>query len=92
MRSGNDVRQKPAFDQGDLIFQRQLALLQALKLKLVERSLFGNAHDHIVEIAMLELERRQFLLQHFLFVHGMGRTIGRLGNTRTPYSRIYRRP
>ena len=38
----------------------QLALLEALKLNLVKWLVFGQARDHVIEIAMLRLQFDEF--------------------------------
>ena len=58
--------QRAAYDeQGYLVFQEKLALLQALQVQIVRRHLRGEAIDRLVEIAMLGLERRDSLLDGF---------------------------
>src|SRR3546814_6471472 len=53
-RSGDDVRQKLAFDLGDLILQHQLALFQALHWKLVKwRALGQRSEEHTSELQSL---------------------------------------
>ena len=57
--SGDDVGQEFAFDLRDLVLERQLALLEALQLQLVERHALGDARDHVVEVAVLDREGGQ---------------------------------
>lgn len=70
--SGDDVGEHAAFQNHDLVLERELALLQTLHLKLVERRTFVQSGDHVVEVAMLAAKRGQFFLQHLLFVHTRG--------------------
>ena len=69
VQSCDDVGQQPAFQPGDLVLQRKLPFFQPLKLKLIIRGLFADTGDHIVEVAVLNTQRRQLLLQNFLFIH-----------------------
>src|SRR5947207_3543926 len=64
-RSGDDVRQQLAFDLLDLVLQRQLAFLQPLQLKLVERAALDNARDHVIEVAVLSFQRGELRLEGF---------------------------
>jgi len=68
-RLSNDVGEQLVFQARNLIFQQQLALFKALKLKLIERRLLGQARDHIVKIAVFLSQARQLLFDHPLFVH-----------------------
>ena len=40
----------------DLILERELAALQARQLELIEVALIGHASDHVIEVAVLNLE------------------------------------
>src|SRR6266542_1177383 len=64
-RSGNDVRQQLAFDLLDLVLQHQLALLEPLQLKLVERAALDHARDHVVEVAVLGFQFGELRLEGF---------------------------
>src|SRR6266566_8854844 len=64
-RSGDDVRQQLAFDLLDLVLQRQLAFLQPLQLKLVERATLDHARDHVIEVAVLGFQRGELRLEGF---------------------------
>src|SRR3974377_2347989 len=70
-RLRDDVRQEFAFDLRDLVFQQQLAFLEALQLQLIEWGVLRKARDDVVEIAMLGLQRSEPCLQRFgVEVHG----------------------
>jgi hypothetical protein len=49
----DDVGEQLAFDLRDLIFEQQLAFLEALHLQLIEWAVLDNPRDHVVEVAML---------------------------------------
>ena len=57
--SGDNVGNELAFQLDNLVLQPELALLQALQLELVERSLLDQTVDHVIEVAMLALQRLQ---------------------------------
>ena len=57
--SGDDIGNQLAFQLEDLVLEPELALLQALQLELVEGRLLEQAVDHLVEVAMLALQRFQ---------------------------------
>src|SRR6266567_3696875 len=65
VRSGDDVGQELALDFRDLVLEQQLALLEPLELQLIERPMFGNARNHVVEVAVLDLQGRKLGLQGF---------------------------
>src|SRR5690606_15274431 len=67
--SGDDVRQQLAFEPQDLILEKQLALLQALDLQLVERAVPGDLRDHIIQVAMLNAQVLQTLQQSVDVAH-----------------------
>src|SRR6266436_5148908 len=64
-RSGDDVRQQLAFDLLDLVLQRQLAFLEPLQLKLVERAALDHARDHVIEVAVLGFQLGELRLEGF---------------------------
>lgn len=69
---GNDVRKQGALDLRDLVLQLQLALLQPLDLELVERHLFRDPGDHVVEVTVLGPQLVQPALEGLLinrFIH-----------------------
>src|SRR3954462_3127994 len=68
-RSRDDVGNQPRAQLGDLVFEEELALLQAAQLELVLRDVAGEPEDHVVEVAMLHLELVQAArdLRFFLF-------------------------
>ncbi len=47
---------------GHIVLEPQFAFFQALQLNLVERRRFGDPRNHIVEVAVLTLQPRQFFL------------------------------
>src|SRR3954469_16274923 len=61
----DDVRQQLAFDFRNLVLQHQLAFLQPLHLQLVEGAALDEPRDHVVEVAMLGLERGELSLEGF---------------------------
>src|SRR5260370_38376374 len=63
--SRDDVGQQLAFDFRDLVLQHQLAFLEALQLKLVERAALDDARDHIFEVPRLRLESRELGIPGF---------------------------
>src|SRR6266404_2498086 len=63
--SGDDIGNQLAFQLEDLVLQPELALLQALKLELVERRLLDQAVDHLVEVAVFALQGLQLGLDRF---------------------------
>src|SRR5256885_13294577 len=71
--SGDDVRRELILDVGNTIAQLELALLQALDLKLVGAGGVLQGRDGDIEVAVLLLQSRQLLLQLplFLFVHAL---------------------
>jgi hypothetical protein len=58
--SGDIVRDQPAFQPPDLVLQHELALFQALQVKLVGGALVRQACDDGVEVAMLASQFVQF--------------------------------
>src|SRR5262245_16714544 len=66
-----DVRIDLALEPGHLVLEEELAALEALELELVVAGLLGEALDHVVKIAMLDLELQDPLLEHGAldFVH-----------------------
>src|SRR5215475_3871138 len=95
--SGDDIGNQLAFQLEDLVFQPELALLQALQLELVEGRLLHQALDHLVEVAVLALQGFQLGLdrldiQRFRRVAHGGRTCpGRLA-TQPPAVYPFARP
>src|SRR5207245_2680438 len=61
----DDVWQQLALDLRDLVFEQQLALLEPLQSQLIERPGLGNARNHVVKVAVLDLQSRKFGLQGF---------------------------
>jgi hypothetical protein len=64
---------------GDLVFQIELALLEALKLELVLDRIYGKAGDDVVEVAVLEVQLVDAAPEHFtvgrMYYHGLGSSI-----------------
>src|SRR6185437_8231875 len=52
--SGDDVGDELAFQPCNLVLEPELALFQALELKLVEGRALDQAIDHLVEVAVLD--------------------------------------
>jgi hypothetical protein len=50
---------------GDLVFQIQLALLEALELQLVLNSTLGKAGNDVIEVSVLEMQLIDALPEHF---------------------------
>ncbi len=63
---GDNIRQQQALDMGHIVLELKLAFFQALQLNLVERRRFRDSRNHIVEVAVLALQPREFFLQGFL--------------------------
>lgn len=53
---GGDVRRQLPLEQCDLILDHQLAFFQPLQLQLIDDRRLREPEDHVVKIAMLELE------------------------------------
>jgi hypothetical protein len=53
----DNVGEQLALEPGDLVLQRQLALLEALQLDRVERPALALSRDGLVELAVLALQR-----------------------------------
>ena len=54
-----------AFEPRDLVLQRQFALLQTLDLQHVDGRMLQHARDHVVEIAVLDSQLREFAADFF---------------------------
>src|ERR1700751_3205259 len=63
--SGDNIGQQLALGLRDLVLQQQLSLFEALQLELVEGSALGEPRDHLVEVAMLGLERGELRFEGF---------------------------
>lgn len=63
VQSGNDIGEELIFDGRDLVFQPELALLEALDLQLVGDSGRLEGHDFLVELTMLGAEFGELLAQ-----------------------------
>src|SRR5690606_9228978 len=59
--SGIEIRDGLAFQSGDLVFQHQLALLQAAHLHLIDMDIHVQPRDDLVQVAMLDAQLAQFL-------------------------------
>src|SRR5262245_1753263 len=58
-RSGVQIRNELAFEARDLVLQHQFAFFQALHLQLVRIHVERQAHDHLIEIPMLDTQVAQ---------------------------------
>jgi hypothetical protein len=59
-RSGDDIRHQPVFENADLVLQKQLALLQALDLDLVDLCHFLQGINSQIKIAVLLAQPGEF--------------------------------
>lgn len=50
---------------GDLVFQIQLALFEALELQLILNSTLGKAGNNVIEVSVLEMQLVDTLPEHF---------------------------
>jgi len=62
----------------DHVFEHELALFQALELKLVHQGVFGQAGNHLIQISMLDPQFAELTLVIFDFSHLHGRVLGRM--------------
>ena len=53
---GRDIGRQLPLEQCDLILDHQLAFFQPLQLQLIDDRRLGEPEDHVVKVAMLELE------------------------------------
>src|SRR3990172_7802271 len=58
MRSSGNVRHQEDLEPGDRILEDELALLEAPQLQLVLAGMLRQPGDHVVEILVLDLQRR----------------------------------
>ncbi len=65
-----NIRRQLPFQQGDLVLQVELALFQALELKLILNRVQREAGDDVVEVSVLEVQLIDTLPEHF--------TVGRM--------------
>lgn len=68
--SGDNVRGKPVFDDGDYIFEAELAFLQPLQGQLIPNATVPQCPDRIIQIAMLAPENFKFHTQYLVGLHG----------------------
>src|SRR5690606_19527273 len=59
--SGIEVRDRLAFQSCGLVFQQQLAFLQAAHLHLIDMDIHVQPRDDLVQVAMLDAQLAQFL-------------------------------
>jgi len=69
-RSGDDVRQQPAFQFQNFVLQAQLSLFQVLDLQLVERCVGTDSRDDVVEVAVFAAHMCQLFPQNVLIFVG----------------------
>src|SRR5262245_35297532 len=72
-RSRDDVGDEAGAQALDLVLQDELALLQALQLQAILHRVAGQAADHVVEIVVLDFQRRKALTNLGFFLFGQGR-------------------
>src|SRR4051794_16883527 len=72
VQSGDGVWDQARAQALDLVFENQLALLQALQLQAVERGVGRNAIDHVIEVVVLDLEAVKAAPDLRLLLFGQG--------------------
>ena len=78
-----------ALEARDLILEQQLAALHPRELQLIVRRILGQAMDHVVEIAMLELQRDQAAASARPGPHCRCQSIAARGHAlRSPFNRF----
>jgi hypothetical protein len=70
--SSDDVGRDLVFDEGDAVAQLQLALFQPLQPQQIRRRRLMQRIDRRVEIAVLLLQPREFVLKFALIFVGHG--------------------
>lgn len=63
---------------GDHVLEHELALFQALELKLIHQGVFRQANNHLIQITMLDAQFAELTLVIFDFSHLHGRTLRRI--------------
>lgn len=80
--SGDDVGRQPVLDQGNQIFQPQLALFQPLNGQLIRGGRGGKRADCLIQIAVLAAEHLKLHAQYFVRFHRQ--IAGRIHNRMIP--------
>ena len=68
-QSGRHVRHELHFQQGDIVFQLQLALLEAAQLKLIVMTVQGQHFNDCIQVAVLDVELNDAALNFFFVDH-----------------------